>query len=232
MKPLFVSIFVLLTITVSAEVPSELLPLREMPTYAVPSGGVTTMAYTVHKPTETQVTLPQPLALPYPTFPKQERQPPPITEITTPQGVVRGQLGMEELAGIMSESAPLAKGSIGEGMIDPKLIDSSASSDFDPDALSGFVPSGSSTQQPASGVTASDPLGYGMLVLAMIVTTLGLVIMAFVAYDYHQRWVQALTVQNDRYLGGGTYEMEMEDTYGTSVSFSEGFGLPRRSSSV
>ena len=53
--------------------------------------------------------------------------------------------------------------------------------------------------------------------------------MAFVAYDYRQRWMQSLMMQNDRYLGGA-YDMEIEDTYGSPMSsFSESFVLPRRS---
>jgi len=79
----------------------------------------------------------------------------------------------------------------------------------------------------------ADPLGHTVLLIATAITTIGLLYMAFVAYDYRQRWMQSLMMQNDRYLVGGAFDMEkMEDTYGAysgSPSFSEGFGLARRS---
>ena len=231
MKSLFIPPFValavvLLTLTghTSDKLASELVMLREMPTYSVP--------HATERPPEVPVTLPEPLVL-VPFLPIQNRQPPTEAEaITTTTGVVRGQLGtMDGLAGILDTPPPLARGPVEASAIDPQLIDSSDQSDLDD--LSGIFVSGNSGQGGAPGsssnTTPGDPLGYGVLVFAMVLTTLGLIYMAFQAYDYRQRWMQSLMMQNDRYIGGGAFDLDTEDLYGGSASFSDGFGLKRHS---
>jgi len=232
MKSLFIPPFVALTVVLltltghtSDKLMSELVMLREMPTYSVP--------HTSEKPPEVSITLPEPLVL-VPFLPIQDRQPSPETEtITTTTGVVRGQLGtMEGLEGILDTPPPLARGPVEANAIDPQLIDSSDQSDLDFD-LSGIFVSGNPGQGGAPGsssnTTPGNPLGNGVLVVATVFTTLGLFYMAFMAYEYRQRWMHSMTMQNDRYLIGGTFDMDTEDLYGGSASFSDGFGLKRHS---
>ncbi|MDR2762718.1 MAG: hypothetical protein LBB88_08975, partial [Planctomycetaceae bacterium] len=40
----------------------------------------------------------------------------------------------------------------------------------------------------------------GWLLVATIVSIAALVYVAIIAFDYHQRWIQSLTAQNDRYF--------------------------------
>jgi hypothetical protein len=73
-------------------------------------------------------------------------------------------------------------------------------------------------------------LGYGALLFAIALTTMGLIYMVFIAYDYRQRWVHSMTMNNDRYLGGGgAFDMEVEEAYSGSSVSPEGFGFPRHS---
>ena len=213
MKPLFTLLFSVCAVAVYAD------------QYA--SAPVEMSSYTVAKPTEKPITVPSRLG---PLMPMQEHLPAEAEETK----VVRGQAPLgNELEEILNEPPPIARGAVEAGTIEPKLIESSDSTSGEFDDLLAAIWGQSGASQSASanqaGAKQTDPLGYGMLLVTTIVMTIGLVIMAFVAYDYHQRWVQALTVQNDRYLGGGAYDMEMEDTFSSSVSFSD-FGLPRRSS--
>jgi len=258
MKPLFVFPFValtvvLLTVAVYADqyvAPpmSELVTLRQMPNYAVPNSDITTMSgavyagermvipvpYTAEKPPETPITLPEPLVR-VPFLPTQDRSPPPpITgERAVTMGVYRGQSVLEPLASMLDTPAPFPRGPVEPEIIDSKLIDSSVSSDSDLDALAGLVVSGNPAHTTSSGTQSTDPLGYGVLVFATIFTTLGLIYMAFIAYDYRQRWMNSITTQNDRYIVG-TFDISTEDMYGGSTSlsdsfgFSDGFGLMRR----
>ena len=249
MKPLFFSHFaaltcVLLSVAVYAEqyvvrsdVPMDkVVTFREMPTYSVPDDSVAAMfvgepisipmPFTAAKPPEMPITLPEPLTL-TPFLPLQDI--PPVVERTVASpDVVRGQIGAENLGEILRTPAPLAKGPVAEGTIDPKLIEDLALPDSDPDFLEGLPVSDESVlakSGQSSGTPPTDPLGYGLLVAALILTTLGLIYMAFIAYENHQRWMHSLTSQNDRYLGGGTFDLGGEDLYGGSVSFSDSFGL-------
>jgi hypothetical protein len=246
MKPLFVFVFMVSAAAVFADqlsIPrlSALPPLQDPPQTEYvqtqpgtmedlaailrtppPLNRAETVQYTTKKPAETAVSLPSPLA---PRLPNQNSS---LTREGA--GTVRGQTRtVDESSGLLSIPPSPAQGAVAEGTIDPKLIGNTDLSD--PNTESSATDSASNV--PRAGVagagTMSDPLGYGMLFAIAIITTMGLAWMAFVAYDYRQRWIQSLTVQNDRYLGGGMFDTEMEDAYSTSVSFSEGFGLPRRS---
>ena len=185
--------------------------------------------YTVKKPSETPIALPEPLVL-VPFLPIQDRVS--LEErATTPSSVdvVRAQIGVENLKEILSATPPLARGPVEEGTIDPKFIENPNSSSSDLDALAGLLTSGNPAQSAslgqAPGMQQATPLGDGVLVFATVVTTLGLIYMAFVAFDYRQRWMQSLTTQNDRYIVGGTFDIDTENTYGGAVSFSDGFGF-------
>jgi len=257
MRPLFAFIFSVLTVAVYAEqcvsaqvwysaTPmSEAVIIYEMPHSPVVSSSIITTVpdtvyiskpvvssgpypsapRTVAKPTEKLITVPPPLG---PLLPLREY--PQTGEEATP--VVRAQVGVDNLEGILNAPLPPAQGPVESGTIEPKLVESLDASGLDVDvfmanpAQSNAVQLGVGTQSEAK---PTDPLGYVVLVFATIVTTIGLVIMAFVAYDYRQRWMQSLTVQNDRYLGGGAFDMEMEDAYSGSISLSD-FGIPRRTS--
>jgi hypothetical protein len=214
---------------------SEVITFREMPTYSLPYGRVTTVIgapavisalYTVAKPPETPITLPQPLPI-APLLPIQNSPPSaPTGRATTAPTTIRGQeRTMSGLADTLNTPPPLASGPVAEGTIDPKLIESVTLPDTDLDGLSGTFPSDKSATTVPSGTQPADSLNNGVLVLATIFTTLGLIYMAVIAYDYHQRWMHSLTVQNDRYLVGGAFDMEMDDMYGSSRSFSDGIGL-------
>ena len=250
MKPLYILPFlalavVLLTVSVLAgqyvvrsDIPlSEVVTFREMPTYAVSHSGIATVSigepvvipipYTAAKPTEMPIALPEPLVL-TPFLPIQDLPPSGGENAAATPDIFRGQVGVENLGEILRTAAPLAKGPVAEGTIDPKLLEGPALSDSELGILGEFSVSDNPGQAPSwkpSGTASADPLGYGVLVAALIFTTLGLIYMAFIAYDNHQRWVRSLTEQNDRYLGGGAFDLSTEDTYGSSVSFSDGFGL-------
>ncbi|MDR0327716.1 MAG: hypothetical protein LBI05_05410 [Planctomycetaceae bacterium] len=145
--------------------------------------------------------------------------------------IIRGQSrAVSDLAVILETPPPFPKGPVGEGTIDPKLIEPSATeSDLDKYAeemAKNSAKANAANQNPEM----ADPLAHSVLLAATGVLTIALVYMAFVAYDCRQRWMQSLTAQNDRYLGSGMFDMETEDTYSSgSVSFSEGFGLPHHS---
>jgi len=167
-------------------------------------------------PPEKPMAIPKPLA-PLLPFPEEVQAP----------ATVRGQTrSVDKLAEVLESPLPLAQGAVEEGTIEPKLIDTIDSSESDPDILGHNLTQGGSV---GLGTKSSDPLGDGVLLTVMVITTIGLVYMAFVAYDYRQRWMQSLTTQNDRYLGG-TFDFDTEETFGSPSAFPEGFGLPRRSS--
>ena len=255
MKSLFMPfhaalIVVLLTVATHAEqyvvrsdMPmSERITLRETPSYSAPNS-VTTRGYVgepvsipvsnmVAKPPETRITAPETFTI-VPFLPIQES--PPVAE--APTGVMRGQAGVENLEGILSVPPSLARGTVEAGTIEPKLIEGPPGFDLEVDPRVGEVPdppNRAKTSGQPSGITSADPVGSGVLVFATIITTLGLIYMAFIAYDYRQRWMHSLTAQNDRYIIGGTFDMDMDDVYGGSRSLSdsfglsEGFGLARR----
>ena len=171
--------------------------------------------YTTQKPSETLLT---------PLSPMQDFVPP------TP-GIFLGQeRTMDEVEGILATPLPPAKGPAPDGMFDSKLVGSPDASDSDFDALEKMMISKHPDKSGASGTQTqpSDSLSNGVLMLAMMITTLGLIYMAFIAYDYRQRWMHSLTAQNDRYLVGGTFDMDTEETYGSTLSFSDNFGFPQR----
>ena len=250
MKPLLASVLVLLTAAVYADqyaapplwysdvrysdVPiSEIITIREMPSYSVSNGIVTTVSgigsYTAAKPPEMPPASPQPLSLipvlPMRNLPQAEAEP-------AAAGIVRGQGGEMGLAAAMDTPPPFARGPI-EDALDPKIVGAPPDSGQDDPMGAGEPMPGSansaksSAQRQTPGIQSADPLGYGMLVLVTIVTTIGLICMAFAAYEYHQRWVQSVTMHNDRCIGS-TFDMETEDSYGSSLPFSDGLGLPHR----
>ena len=230
---------------------SEVITFYEMPVYSMPGSAVVSeivrlgeerlvipIPHTVKKPSETPIIVPEPLGL-VPFLQIQDRVLAEERTATASTDVVRAQMGVENLRDILGTAPPLPRGPVEEGTIDSKFLAHPDSSNSELNALGGLLTSGNSDQPTspgqALGMQQSDPLGYGVLVFATIVTTLGLIYMAFVAFDYRQRWMQSLTAQNDRYIVGGTFDTDMEGTYGGSVSFSdnfgfsEGFGLARRS---
>jgi hypothetical protein len=159
-----------------------------------------------------------------PQLPKQDQ----VEEVPT---IIRGQSrSVAELAAILDSPPPIPRGPVEEDVIDPKLTGISESTESDLDEYAKEMEKISAKVGGAGKNTeATDPLGNSILLAATGVLTMVLVYMAFVAYDYRQRWMQSLTAQNDRYLGGGMFDMETEDYGGGSVSFSEGFGLPHHS---
>ena len=257
MKPLLVPIFVVLTVVIPTEqfvfaqvhypyAPvNEVVTIYEMPPYPVSSRVITTIperVYTNERYTDRQVTVPatysvekpmeKPLVLPTlpeplaPLLPAQDYVEKNVSE------TIRGQAKtVDELTGYLGSPPPLSQGAVEEGTLDPKLIGTLESTESDLDALAADLEQKSAKADLAGRNTElTDPLGYTVLLIATVITTIGLVYMAFVAYDYRQRWMQSLTMQNNRYLGGGAFDMEMEDTYSSgSVSLPEGFGLSRHS---
>jgi len=129
--------------------------------------------------------------------------------------IVRAQSSsVGELADILGSPPPLAKGAVEEGTIDSKLLGTSDLDDMDSPIVEGsFVQNPKPASLAGQGTQSADPLGYMVLLMVTAVTTLGLVYMAFVAYDYRQRWMQSLMVQNDRYLGGGAFDVEKPDDF-------------------
>jgi len=264
MKPLFASVFAMLTVAVYADqyvypqVRYSSVPMSETVTiyydygmpipYSVSNGIVTNitdtvyveepMPYTVAKPADRGIVVPPPLG---PLFPAQEY--PPKQEGLSKEAATatfRGQINtVDSLGEYLNEPLPPAIGSVEDGSIDPKLTDNGQESESDNPAglplSAGALPPGTQASRnshptDSTGTKLADPLGYGVLLTALAITTIGLIYMIFVAIDYHQRWMQSQTTQNDRYLGGVPFDMDMEDAYsGGSASLSEGFGLTRRS---
>lgn len=237
----------------------EIVTIYEMPLYPdseivyvrehYPSGRTATpMLYTATKPTE-RVPMEQGVAIPPPLEPLPRFTPSslssPAADLLAPRlppqmedqgtATVLGQnRSVNELAGLLGSPPPLAKGAVEEGTIDSKLMETVDSAELEADGLMTSVGQGQTPTTPAGLETKlADPLGHTVLLLVTAITTIGLLYMAFVAYDYRQRWMQSLMMQNDRYLVGGAFDMEKtEDTngpYGGSPLFSEGFGLTRRS---
>jgi len=231
----------------------EAITIYEMPVYPEPEivyvqenypgrRIVTPAPYTASKPVE-QKPMEQAIAVPRPLEPLAPFAPP-ATALLAPrfpsqtdeQGheTVRGQSrSVDELAGLLGSPPPLAKGAVEEGTIDPKLMGTIDAPDLDEEiSAAGIVQNTTKTTLANTGTKSADPLGHTVLLIVTAITTIGLLYMAFVAYDYRQRWMQSLMMQNDRYLGGA-FDMERaEDIYGAysgSPSFSEGLGLTRRS---
>lgn len=144
--------------------------------------------------------------------------------------IIRGQIRMggDEPTGIMSSPPPPARGPV-EDPIEPRLIGDPEMTDSERDILqTTSTPNATKAGQSGAG-SLTDPLGYGTLVAATVVMAMGLVWMVFIAYDYHQRWVQAMTMQNERYLGGSSFDIDLEDTFGSPAAFSDSYSLPRQS---
>ena len=245
MKPLFAFIFTaILTVAVCADqrvyAQARYSSVYEAPlSYPLSNSTVTTISdnvfmsepvatsvyYAVAKPTDRGIAIPQPIG---PLLPIQEK---PLTGEETVK-TVRGQLNtVDMLSEYLAEPPPVAQGPVEEA-IDSKVLGSPPESEFDSSGFAGTLPAGippqnNSPQANSTEPTPVDPLGYGVLLATIAITTAGLIYMVFVAYDYRQRWMQSLSAQNDRYLGGGAFDREMEDTH--NIGLSEGFGLPRHS---
>jgi hypothetical protein len=245
MKPLFFFLLAVLTVGVHADPyvfppvrdfavpPREVVTISEIPVYPVLNSIVTTVpetvylgerivipvTHTVEKPTEKPIVFPKPLV---PLLPLQTEE-----HVQIPE-TIRGQnRTVDNLAEVLDSPLPLPQGAVEEGTIDSKLIDTAEPSESDLGVIKQSLISAGPAGQ---GTKPADPLGYGVLLTAMAIIAIGLVYMVFVAYDYRQRWMQSLTTQNDRYLGGGVSDWETEDSYSSPATFSEGFGLTRRSS--
>ena len=240
MKSLFIPIFALLSVVVQADsyifppihysaVPSyEVVSIEDVPSRPVSSGMmtivaepvyvdkriVTPMSHAVKKPAEKPISVPQPLEPLAPVFPKQD-----FLQHEEELSIFRGQFrSVDEIKEILDSPPSVAKGAIESETISPDLAGSSDAEESEMDTFSMSLPQNSTSLPQNStkidsadrAAELADPLGYGMLLVATIVMMIGLVIMAFVAYDYHQRWVHSMTAQNDRYLGGGTFDMDMD----------------------
>ena len=169
------------------------------------------------------VSIPKPLT---PTFPKQDSV---LGEEAMPM-LVRGQdRTVDGLKNVLDEPLPIPKGTVENGIISTALTGSEDSEESTSIFWTMDPARNSAPKVPADQRTksADDSLGHAALLAMTVIAMLCLAYMAFVAYDYRQRWLQSMMAQNDRCLGGG-FDMESEDMYGSS--FSEGFGLPRRSS--
>jgi hypothetical protein len=260
MRPLFVPIFAVLTAVAHADqffyppvryfaMPEhEVVTIYEKPSYPSPEivyvdeyyptsrGVVTSSPHIAAKPTEKENIVLRPLeSLPTPTLPQPIPLAPRLPEQTEEQSheIVRGQITVDKLAGVLDSPPPLAQGAVEEGTIEPKLLGTTDTPELSAEGLEESVGQGATPTTTTQETKLADPLGYTMLLIATAVTTIGLLYMVFIAYDYRQRWMQSLTMQNDRYLGVGALDMEKtEDTYGSysgSSSFSDGLGLSRRS---
>ncbi|MDR3233101.1 MAG: hypothetical protein LBT46_05475 [Planctomycetaceae bacterium] len=150
---------------------------------------------------------PQPL-----TFPDAEEVLPDTAPVT-----VRGQVttAFNELDEILKTPPPHAQGPVDSAAVEPKLIEQSAADIpiLNAETAAALLPSAEASLKPAAE-TKSDQFAYGTLLIATAVTTIGLIYMAFVAYDYRQRWMQSLMTQNDRFTGN-PLDGEWEDIYGT-----------------
>jgi len=201
-----------------------LLPLERLDKSALSGIRNSPEQHAAEKPVDNMLTLPPPLDDRIgPRLPAHESPLGPVPE------TIRGQeRTVDAVSEILDMPLPFARGAVADGVVEPKLMESPAGADGDFDMFGGS----SSPEKPKQADAAAqqaDPLGYGMLGVITAIMAFMLVYMAFVAFDYQQRWMQSLTAQNDRYIVGGAFDMELENTYGGSVPLSEGFGLTHRS---
>ncbi|MDR0522210.1 MAG: hypothetical protein LBH00_10205 [Planctomycetaceae bacterium] len=166
--------------------------------------------YTVSKPP--LVTLPE-ITPETPSVPVLPKKNPPL-----PPETIRAQSPpVNELEEILKTPLPHAKGVIEAGMIEPKLVENPVLAESNGDFFtSSSVPNNVPAPLPPAQTAAEtkpDPLMHGVLLVSTVITTIALIYMVFVAYDYRQRWVQSLTAQNDRYLGGA-FDAEFGERYG------------------
>ena len=203
---------------------APIFPWQDRPQVPNTALSHTVEPYIVERPTEKTMAVPQPLeappfpvspvpAVPFaPVLPKQDS---PVQNADTTPVTIRGQSRtLDDVAGILAQPPPVARGAVDIDMVEPKLIESINTPEL-PDPLLPANPATNPAQSDSAkqGTTITDPVGYGVLVFVAALTSLGLVWMVFVAFDYRQRWMQSQTLQNDRYLGGGGYDTETEDIY-------------------
>lgn len=155
-----------------------------------------------------------------PSFPEESLEKNSAQPVAT--ATVRGQVtpSFSELEDILKTPPPHAQGPIDSAAVEPKLIEQTSAEI--PSLLSGTA----AALLPNAGVPFNggengvrevpkiDQFAYGTLLFATAVTTIGLIYMVFVAYDYRQRWMQSLTTQNERFTGG-SFDGEYDDVYGT-----------------
>jgi len=229
MKALLVSLFIVSIVEADRYALTPLAPillrqdaaqLEKIPSLQIGDWMIEPLLYTVEKPTETPMTVPLPLAVSppervtfAPVFPEhgsfiQNG----VSEDAS--ATIRAQsLTIDEVSGVLASPPPVARGAVESEKIDPKLIESTNASELENLVLPTSPADISVRPDSAKPSTATtDPAGYGVLFVVMLITIFGFVWMALVAYDYHQRWTQSLMLQNDRYLGGG-YDMETDDLY-------------------
>jgi hypothetical protein len=179
--------------------------------------------YTVAKPPELQP-LPEmklaPLVPMFPTTEPEQTEPVKVTTKTTVKTpTILGQVSssINQLEELLKTPPQHPQGLVETGLVDEKLVD-------EPQVaiptLEDPVVEAAKTVPPVAAARA-DQWAYGVLLIATVVTTIGLIYTTFIAYDYRQRWTQALTTQNARF--SGTLD-ETEDLYGT-MSYSESFGF-------
>lgn len=142
------------------------------------------------------------------------RVPPPAV---VPQDIIRGQLPQSG-TDVLSERPPHPQGTVDAEVLDPKLLDDKLS-ETDSQEIQKIL-DGQETQPAKDAVvkeeTASEDTeskskqwANAVLLVVTIVTVMMLVYAVVIAYDYRQRWVQALMTQNSKLAMGSGFEDEL-----------------------
>jgi hypothetical protein len=153
------------------------------------------------------------------------KMPPPKTRLKAEEPIVRGQAvpTMNEIDEILKTPPPHVQGTVDVTAMEPKLVEQADVLPLVPETAEALLPSAAGTisvapavspqaTAPANGLQGNQ-FAYGTLLLATAVTTIGLVYMAFVAYDYRQRWMQTLLTQNERF-SLSSLDSDFDDMYG------------------
>jgi hypothetical protein len=137
---------------------------------------------------------------------KEQKQVPPVS--TTILGQSSGFAN--EIETVLNEPPLFPKGLADASAIDPKLIDDTAGNKETPEKnnLSTSIAEHGSTavvkhpaeQREFKNKKQTNGVN-GILLLATIISVAMLIYAIVIAFDYHQRWIQSLTAQNNRFSG-------------------------------
>jgi hypothetical protein len=131
-------------------------------------------------------------------------------QVLSAPATIRGQSsGFAKIENVLSdEPLPSPKGSADASAIDPKLYENTAGNK---ESLEENNPSTSTAENDSTAVIKAMAESSehrnkkqtngvnGILLLATIVSVAMLIYAIVIAFDYHQRWIQSLTAQNNRF---------------------------------
>jgi hypothetical protein len=165
-------------------------------------------------------------------------QKPPTTILGQSLGQSSGNARAVEEA--LSEPAPYPQGLADASMIDPKLVyDDNPAASSEMTEKINISPTATGTNPPIVATDKTERVKpksekgvngiNGILLLATIVSMMMLIYTVVIAFDYHQRWMQSLTAQNNRFSGLPDDEPELDADFSGKIPLyggtSNGLGL-------